>query len=129
MLNLIEIFTIIFTHFIGDFVFQTDWQAKNKSKSNFALTSHVKTYSSFWLLPIGILLYIGPFNLYGTIFFSLIFALVTFICHWITDYYTSRLNSKLWAKGDVHNFFVSVGWDQCMHYVQLFLTYYFIKTL
>lgn len=35
-------------------------------------------------------------------------------------------NPKLWAKGDVHNFFVSVGFDQVLHYTQLFLTYYWL---
>lgn len=57
------------------------------------------------------------------------FVPITFIFHTITDYFTNRLNSKLWAKGDVHNFFVSVGFDQCLHYVQLFLTYYLLKTI
>jgi len=51
------------------------------------------------------------------------FVLITFVAHTITDYFTSRLNAKLWAKGDVHNFFVSVGFDQVLHYVQLFVTY------
>lgn len=128
-LNLIEIFTIIFIHWVADFVFQTHWQATNKSKNNIALTYHVGTYSLTWLIPIAILFYIGPFNLLGGILFSIMFTCITFICHWITDYYTSRLNSKLWAKGDVHNFFVSVGADQCLHYVQLFLTYYTLKNI
>ena len=55
--------------------------------------------------------------------FAWYFVIITFICHTVTDYFTSRLNSKLWAKGDVHNFFVSVGFDQVLHYAQLFLTY------
>lgn len=129
MLNFAEIFTIIFVHWFADFVLQTHWQATNKSKNNRALTYHVATYSLCWLLPIGVLFYIGPFNLIGGIIFGLMFSCITFICHWITDYFTSRLNSKLWAKGDVHNFFVSVGFDQVLHYVQLFTTYYLIKTL
>jgi hypothetical protein len=54
---------------------------------------------------------------------ALQFGFITFIFHTITDYFTSRLNSKLWKKGDVHNFFVSIGFDQVLHYVQLFLTY------
>ena len=58
---------------------------------------------------------------------TLFFVGITFVCHTITDYFTSRLNSKLWAKGDVHNFFVSVGFDQVLHYVQLFLTYQLLK--
>jgi hypothetical protein len=71
----------------------------------------------------------GPFNTLGAIFISLWFSTLTFIFHWSTDYVTSRLNSKLWAKGDVHNFFVSVGFDQVLHYAQLFLTYYLLKTI
>ena len=81
-----------------------------------------------------------------------IFAGITFICHTITDYFTSRLNSKLWAKATywgsdemkrlypidcpenkhgkyVHNFFVSIGFDQVLHYIQLFLTYSLLKNL
>jgi len=27
------------------------------------------------------------------------------------------------GKGDVHNFFLSIGFDQVLHYVQLFVTY------
>jgi hypothetical protein len=60
--------------------------------------------------------------------FSFYFWLITFVCHTITDYFTSRLNSRLWAKGDVHNFFVSIGFDQVLHYVQLFTTYYLLKS-
>lgn len=48
---------------------------------------------------------------------------ITFITHWITDYNTSRWTSKLWAKGDVHNFFVVVGGDQLIHYLTLLITY------
>lgn len=128
-LNFIEVFTILVIHFIGDFVFQTHWQATNKSKNNIALTYHITTYSLSWLIPIFLLFYYGQFNFYGAIGFTLGFSIITFICHWITDYFTSRLNSRLWAKGDVHNFFVSVGFDQVLHYAQLFLTYYTLKNI
>lgn len=63
----------------------------------------------------------------GDVFSSAYFWLITFIAHTITDYFTSRLNSKLWSEGKVHNFFVSVGFDQVLHYVQLFTTYYLLK--
>lgn len=128
MINFIEIFTILFIHWLADFVFQTHWQATNKSKNNLALTYHVTTYSLTWILPMAALFCIGPYNIIGSIFSGLFFAMLTFIFHWVTDYFTSRLNSKLWARGDVHNFFVSVGFDQVLHYVQLFLVYYYIKT-
>jgi len=36
------------------------------------------------------------------------------------------INAKLWAKGDVHNFFVSIGFDQVLHYIQLFITFKYL---
>lgn len=121
-LNLIEILSIIILHWIFDFVLQTDKQAKGKSTSNRQLTMHVLTYSTGWLITANI------YAIFTNNWYMIaLFAPITFICHWITDYFTSRLNSKLWAKGDVHNFFVSVGFDQVLHYVQLFLTYALLK--
>jgi hypothetical protein len=117
------IFGIIFIHWFSDFVLQTNWQATNKSKDNLALTEHVLTYSGIWFLS-SIVFYYFTDNI-----FILLFPCITFVCHWITDYFTSRLNSYLWAKGDIHNFFVSVGFDQVLHYVQLFLTFYLLTNL
>ena len=123
-MTLIEIFAIIFIHWVSDFVLQTHWQATNKSKDNKALTMHVLTYSTVWLLIANVYSIIT-----GHYAMLALFPIITFICHWITDYFTSRLNSKLWAKGDVHNFFVSVGFDQVLHYLQLFITYQILKTI
>lgn len=120
MLNLIEIFSILSIHFIGDFVLQTDKQAKGKSKNWYDLLMHTSNYSIIWIL-IGVLFF--PSNQILNVFY---FGVITFICHTITDYFTSRLNSKLWAEGKIHNFFVSIGFDQVLHYIQLFLTYYFL---
>lgn len=121
-LTLIEIFTILFIHWIADFWCQTDWMAKNKSISNKALTYHVLAYSTIWLLVC---------NCYSIItnnyLILALFPAITFISHWMTDYFTSRLNSKLWKEGKVHYFFVSIGGDQILHYVQLFLTFYLLK--
>jgi hypothetical protein len=130
-LNLIEIFSILIIHFIGDFVLQTDKQAKGKSKNWRDLLSHTLTYSGFWLF-IGTIWSISSniythFNYLFDWWIVWKFSIITFIFHTITDYFTSRLNSKLWTKGDVHNFFVSIGFDQILHYVQLFLTYQLLK--
>lgn len=117
------ILSIIFIHWFADFVLQTDWQAKNKSKNNKALLSHTWTYSFVWY-TIGVFYAMSDPNY---IPWSLtLFVLITFVAHTLTDYFTSRLNSKLWAKGDVHNFFVSVGFDQVLHYAQLFGTFYLL---
>lgn len=139
-LNLIEIFSIIMIHWVADFVLQTDKMAKGKSKNWKDLLSHTTVYSLVWFIPF-ILMYMKDFHPHRNppllekdlIFYNngfpllCLFVLITFICHTITDYFTSRLNSKLWAKGEVHNFFVSVGFDQVLHYVQLFLTYALLK--
>ncbi len=111
---------LLLSHWISDFVYQTDYQAKNKSKSWKALLSHTSIYSL-------IMMYACLFILNLSISDVFLFGLITFVCHTITDYFTSRLNTKLWTKGDVHNFFVSVGFDQFLHAVQLFATYELLK--
>lgn len=93
-------------HWLADFVLQSDWMANNKSKDNTALLAHTLLYSLVFL----------PF--YGASF-----ALITFVLHTVTDYFTSRVNSRLWKATQVHWFFVSVGLDQLIHFVSLALTY------
>jgi len=126
-MTLLEIFTILLIHWFADFVLQTDKQAKGKSKNWRDLLSHTLTYSLIWFV-IGMyytwyLVYNHNLSIDGIGFKLILFTLITFIAHTITDYFTSKLNSKLWEKGDVHNFFVAVGFDQVLHYIQLFLTY------
>ena len=143
MLSLIEIFTILIVHFVADFIFQTDKEAKGKSKNLSDLLSHTITYSMIWFC-IGVLLTL--LVILPNILFVIYFTIITFICHTITDYFTSRLNSKLLPpiksvfiennttemlaypkNSSWHNFFVGVGGDQILHYIQLFLTYYYLK--
>lgn len=116
-INIYIVLVILFIHWIADFVFQTDYQAKNKSKSISALIDHTLTYTACWIIPIGI---VGAATHHPPILF---FLLITFICHTITDFYTSKLNASLWEEGKVHWFFVSVGFDQFLHFVQLLITY------
>lgn len=115
-MNLIEIFSILGIHWFADFVCQTDEQAKGKSKNWNDLLNHTMTYSGIWIV-------LYPFMETGM---TTCFIIITFICHTITDYFTSRINSKLWKDGKTHLFFVSIGFDQILHYIQLFLTYYLL---
>jgi hypothetical protein len=69
---------LLAVHALADFRVQTNWQALNKSKDNWALTSHVMTYS-LCFFPWG-----------------LKFMLITFVLHWITDYFTSRQTAANW---------------------------------
>ena len=111
------IILILFTHFIADFIFQTDKQAINKSVSNIWLTKHILTYT------LGLFVFaVGHFFIYHKIEI-LYWVLLNGVFHWIIDYITSRVNSYLWKREMRHWFFVGVGADQFIHYVCLLLTY------
>ncbi len=115
--------SLLVAHFVGDWLLQTNWQALNKSKNNEALTRHVLVYS-LCFIPWG-----------------LGFASFTFLSHWVTDYFTSRIGAKLWfieldgnyapnlfdfAKVDMRKrgrFWTMIGFDQLIHFIALALTY------
>ena len=108
---------VIFAHWVADFVCQTHWQASNKSKNWNALTRHVASYTAVmgaFCYPI----FMGR----NVVAHFAIFVVVTFAAHFVTDAITSRITSRLHCKGDWHNFFVVIGFDQFLHYTQLFLT-------
>lgn len=119
---LITILAIMFIHWVADFILQTDEEAKGKSTSFKCLVSHTFHYSMIWFAVGTILALTSGLSLVLVAYFTLI----TFIAHTITDYFTSKLNSYLWKKGDTHNFFVSIGFDQFLHHAQLLITYYFL---
>jgi hypothetical protein len=111
---LYQFLILLVTHWIADFVCQTHWQASNKSKNNWALGAHVATYTL--ILAFFSVIVFGPTLLTG------LFIVVNGILHFITDYITSRITSKLWAEQKVHDFFVIVGLDQLIHQVTLAAT-------
>lgn len=119
-INIITVIIILAIHWIADFICQTDWQAKNKSKRWDALLLHTSIYSAIWFFVLSFIT--------TNVILSFEFAFITFVAHTITDYFTSRLNSKLWTEGKVHYFFVSVGFDQLLHYIQLLLTFQLLWT-
>lgn len=124
MISLNEIFYILVIHWVCDFQLQTDKQAKGKSDNWPDLLTHtfVYSYSMTLLLMVYNVLCTNMDN-YDLGLYHLLFFFITFISHTTTDYFTSKINKKLWEIGNVHMFFVSVGFDQILHYFQLFLTY------
>ena len=101
---------IIWVHWVADFVFQSHRVASNKSKNELVLAEHI-------------LIYTLPF----TFLFGWQYSLVNGLAHWVTDWVSSRTNTYFWEKGDVHNFFVSVGVDQAVHMTTLVLTYVWLQ--
>ena len=126
-------FYLIIAHFLADFILQTDWMAINKSKRWDALFVHVGIYTLVMLI----------------VTWSIPLAVVTFGAHFLTDAATSRVARGFWpilpfgdgtfydAEGTLvdslryrgiglkrsrHWFFVTIGFDQVLHYAQLFLT-------
>ena len=133
-MTLTIVFSIIFIHWVADFIFQAEEWANNKSKNNVALYKHVITYSTIWL-------FISPFLLGITrpdettqwyVYSSILFFMITFCCHFITDYVTSRIVSHKFEKKEYGSpipntgAFTVIGFDQVLHYIQLFGTYYLL---
>lgn len=127
-------FLIICIHYVADFILQAEKWAINKSKNNVDLFLHVVTYSLFWILPsYALLANLRPgetIEWYN--FRTILFFLVTFTSHFITDYITSRIVSKRFSSGyhgsPIPNFgaFSMIGLDQVLHYAQLFATFYLL---
>ena len=98
------IFLVLFTHFVADFICQTDNMAKNKSKSLKWLSFHIAVYTLIFC-------YLG-----------IEFALINGVCHFLIDFITSKISSYYYAKGRIHDFFVVIGFDQLLHTSILIMT-------
>lgn len=110
---------ILLIHFLADFGLQTHEQATGKGVGpkfiNKQLFYHVGVYSLIWLIATI------PVLEYNLRFIP--FVMITFTCHYLTDWCTSRIGKPYWEKGDYHNGFVIVGFDQILHYLQLYFTF------
>jgi hypothetical protein len=83
---------IVVTHFIADWLLQSDWMALNKSKHWDVLAIHVTVYSVCFIPVIAWLDWTGLFSSWRL---ALLFSAVTWVTHFITDAITSRITSKL----------------------------------
>jgi len=100
---MIYLAVMLITHFIADFILQTDKTAKGKSRSNPVLMNHCVVYGACFLwVSIEAAVFLG-------------------VSHFVIDWVTSRKNAILWEKQEVHAFFVSVGLDQLLHQMCIIL--------
>jgi hypothetical protein len=80
-----------------------------------------KATSSRWL-GIHSLVYCLPFFWLG-----FWFVLVTGMLHFIVDGVTSQLTKICWKKRKIRLFFITIGFDQAIHFCFLIFTYlYFV---
>lgn len=108
-ISMLTFIALVWTHFVADFLLQTDKMALNKSKSNKWLGFHCLVYSIPFLFAFGIH-----------------FGIITFLTHFATDYVTSRGTAYLWKKEERHWFFCLIGFDQAVHLTTLILTFHFL---
>lgn len=109
---------LLAVHWFADFVLQTHWQASNKSKRIGALARHVGVYT-FTLAVFSAIIF-------GQNAAWVYFVAINGSLHFVTDYFTCRWSSRLFAKQDWHNFFVVVGLDQLIHQTTLAATMMFL---
>lgn len=103
---IVALITIIWLHFIADFLCQTSYMSQNKSKDSFVLLCHAIVYS----IPFVIL-------------FGFTYGIINGVLHFVVDYFSSRVTSKLYVKKEYHWFFVVIGCDQAIHMTILIMTH------
>jgi hypothetical protein len=108
--------TLFFAHWMGDFVLQSDFMARNKSKRWDVLFGHVCIYTAT-LCAFASVAIKTPGSINMTLF-----AASNFVAHFVTDAITSRMASRLYAGNKVHWFFVVIGLDQFIHAATLIYT-------
>ncbi len=106
---------ILLLHFIGDFALQSSKMAVNKATSLRWLSIHVAVYTS--VLLAGMLLLLGPHVT------TLYYVLANGALHWVTDYFTSRLNARFYAANQLRFYYCGIGADQLIHHTCLLLSY------
>lgn len=134
-------FIIMFSHWFADFYCQTHEMAVNKSTSNYWLFKHICSYTWNFYLSIVVfalifmvcayfwpIMMVTTFPILSEISFILVlkFVAINAMCHWVTDYFTSRWTTKLWKENRMHDFFVVIGLDQLIHYTTYIITAFMI---
>lgn len=105
------IVTLLFGHWVADFLFQTEAMALGKSTSIRWLSYHVLVYA---LILAVFSLLILPWKS------ALVFAGVNGMLHWLTDFFTSKLTHAY--KDNRRIFFLIIGLDQFIHSATLVIT-------
>lgn len=112
--------TLLFAHFVGDFLLQTRWMADNKSKHTGALALHVLVYTMTLVAALRLIWATWqppPPQAQLFQFFAL-----NFTAHLIIDAFASQIRDHFHEKGRIHALFAVIGFEQFAHVSTLMLT-------
>lgn len=122
-MNLIVIYTILFGHWISDFVLQNNKRKKGKIKHK--NIKHILPHTLIYTTILSVLVFIlqifkilEPRYLFGVI----LFFIITYITHLLTDFCVTKVNEKHLRNNKRHKLLVSIGFDQFLHCLTLFGT-------
>ncbi len=102
--TLTSVISLLFGHWIGDFLLQWDSLAKQKRTSVYWLGLHVLIYS---VVILGFALYLMPFKV------ALLFGSANAVLHFFTDLVTRRFAARFSATP--RKLFMIIGFDQLIH--------------
>ena len=97
---------IFFTHWVGDFLLQSDEIATTKSTSIISLLDHVMIYT------LTLMVILSFFFKFEHVFF---YSVLNGFFHFFIDNITSKINSYFYIRDERHWFFTSIGFDQFLH--------------
>lgn len=130
---------LVLSHFVGDWLLQSDWMALNKSKRLDALVTHVIVVTLSLVPLVAVAAAYRRHSITAPdylLWYPWYFLGANFVLHFLIDFVTSRITTKLfyfelsginglWRPVEPsprHWFFVVIGFDQVLHYVSLLVT-------
>lgn len=130
MISLTSVTIILISHFVADFLFQTNWLSKGKSKSVMKLSVHILTYTTVLTLLCSSIIFTDESKTLTDIF---VFGIISGLLHFGVDFITSKITSMQYANGHLGSdripnfgFFSTIGFDQFLHSIMLLWIFYAI---
>lgn len=124
-MTLTIILIVLFTHYVSDFIYQTETQFKHKTRIYKLLFKHTLLYSTIFGSVFEIMVRLDLFGAQEP-YIALYFTLITFITHTVVDEFTGKITHKLWRDGYDYKRLLMFGFDQIIHIAILFITIHFL---
>lgn len=99
-------------HFLFDFVFQSDWQVRNKGRYG-----HPGGLVHAGLHALGTAIVLLVASAFGTLTptMALLLALADFLVHYHVDWTKAQIARRMKLTPDRHGFWIALGADQAAH--------------